>query len=85
MKLHLRRWGHSQAIRMPKVLLELLGVEEGESFVVELKGHSLVLTPEKRVQRSKFRHRSLEEYLGEWRAEEVEEVNWGAPEGREQL
>ncbi|MGM0198709.1 AbrB/MazE/SpoVT family DNA-binding domain-containing protein [Enterococcus sp. DIV1314a] len=43
-KLPVKQWGNSHAIRLPKSLLEALKVEKDDELNVEVMNHSIVLT-----------------------------------------
>lgn len=43
-KLSVKQWGNSQAIRLPKSLLEALEAEKDDDLNVEVINHSIVLT-----------------------------------------
>lgn len=43
-KLPVKQWGNSHAIRLPKSLLEALEVEKDDELNVEVMNHSIVLT-----------------------------------------
>lgn len=83
----IQRWGNSQGLRIPKVLLDALGLRENDR--VEL------IQSEDGIQIKKTattQHRSLEERLTAFygksvnelgRIESEPEVDWGKPEGAE--
>ena len=79
------RWGNSQGIRIPKSLLETLGLRENDR--VELDCQDGAIT----IRRAAARHRTLEERLTEYYGKPLdqiepfhaEEVDWGGPEGGE--
>ena len=75
----IQRWGNSHGIRLPKVLLDELGIRENDR--VEILHSKDAITIKKTVRRP---HRTLEERLEEISAVEAErEVDWGCPEGGE--
>ena len=47
-KLPVKQWGNSHAIRLPKSLLEALEVEKDDELNVEVMNHSIVLTKAKK-------------------------------------
>ncbi|MFC4696909.1 AbrB/MazE/SpoVT family DNA-binding domain-containing protein [Enterococcus aquimarinus] len=47
-KLPVKQWGNSHAIRLPKSLLEALKVEKDDELNVEVMNHSIVLTKAKK-------------------------------------
>lgn len=79
------RWGNSQGIRIPKSLLEALGLRENDQ--VELACQNDTIT----IRRATARHRTLEERLTEYYGKpldqiqpvQAEEIDWGSPKGGE--
>lgn len=45
MRIKIAKWGNSAAIRLPKAVLELLQVREGNELDVVIEGDRLVVTP----------------------------------------
>ena len=77
MLLHLKKWGNSLAIRLPKDVVQPLELREGTSFVLEIVEGNLLLKPERRK-------RSLDELLRGVTPETVHgELDWGEPQGSE--
>jgi antitoxin MazE len=83
----IQRWGNSHGIRLPKVLLDELGIRENDR--VEILHSKDAITIKKTVRRP---HRTLEERLVEFYGKPLEEisaveaereVDWGCPEGGE--
>ena len=84
----IQKWGNSQGLRIPKALLDAIGIRENER--VEL------IQLEDRIQIRKVsavRHRSLEERLTSYYGKSIDqigrigdepELDWGKPEGREE-
>ncbi len=83
----IQKWGNSQGLRIPKVLLESLGLRENDQVELVQEKDSI------RIKRaSPVRHRSLEERLTEFYGRPVEEiekvesapeVDWGKAKGAE--
>lgn len=82
MLLTLKKWGNSSAIRLPKSLLEEVGIHDDASFEVEVKDGSIVLKEKKEVE-------SLEELFSDFdtesyfRNKDILEYDWGKPQGKE--
>lgn len=85
MQATIQRWGNSQGLRIPKVLLDALGIQENDR--VELtQTHDGI-----HIQKAKAAHRTLEERLTAFYGEpidqiprvEQQEVDWGSPQGDE--
>jgi len=83
MKTTLQRWGNSQGVRLPKTLLESLGIGVGTQVLIELSsdGTRITLTPvtDSRPVRGRYRIEDL--VAGS--AERAQEAQWGAPQGEE--
>lgn len=83
----IQRWGNSQGIRIPKVLLEALNIHENDR--VELEQVKDTITIKKSADHT---HKSLEERLTAFygkpvdeitRVESTSEPEWGKAEGSE--
>jgi antitoxin MazE len=83
MKTTLQRWGNSQGVRLPKTLLEALGIGVGAQVSIELSqdGRRITITPvtDSRPIRGRYR---IEDLVAE-PTERVLEVQWGTPQGEE--
>ena len=84
----IQRWGNSQGLRIPKALLEALGLRENDR--VELAQTADAITIKKAVTTP---HKTLEERLSAFYGKPVEEIeriahseefNWGEAEGGEE-
>ena len=81
-----QKWGNSQGLRIPKALLEALGIRENDR--VELTQTGDAITLRKAVAAP---HKTLEERLTAFYGVPVEQVSrldnqelgWGKPEGSE--
>ena len=75
----IQKWGNSQAIRLPKVILETARLRENETVQIIAEQNQIVI---KKV--TEVKHKSLKERLkgfdGEYR---FEEWNTGTPVGNE--
>lgn len=83
MKTTVCKWGNSCGIRLSKIVLEELGLEEGDQVEMALKERTLVLRKADRIV-----HRTIEERFEGFDSEEsmcAEEWNTGAPVGKEVL
>lgn len=82
MLLTLKKWGNSSAIRLPKSLLEEVGIHDDASFEAEVKDGSIVLKEKKEVE-------SLEELFSDFdtesyfRNKDNLEYDWGKPQEKE--
>lgn len=82
----IQKWGNSQGLRIPKTLLDAIGLRENDR--VELVQQEDGIRIQKAVQPQ---HRTLEERLTAFYGKpveeietiETEEIDWGKPEGQE--
>lgn len=85
MKTTLQRWGNSQGIRLPKSMIDTLGMTVGTSVTVEVSGDQSQITikPIKESRPIRGRHR-IEDLVAESSPKAfAEDNNWGAPQGKE--
>ena len=77
----IQKWGNSQAVRLPKAILESLFLKENDAVEIKAVDDSIIISKAIRKRRAKI---SLEErfkdYIGEYNCEEYD---WGSPVGRE--
>ena len=75
------RWGNSLGVRIPQEAVERLGLKEGESVKVEIRGDSIT------IRRSKQRKKWTETELLRGVTPHMVggEVDWGDPVGKEAL
>ena len=73
-----KAWGNSQGIRIPRNILELLGISINEEVNLDVVDDSIII-------RKKHVHKTLKERYEEFgkEPEELEEYEWGDPIGRE--
>ena len=75
MAVTLQKWGNSVGVRLPKPMLEQVGLKEGAQVDVQVEGDHLVIR-RKRV--------SLADLLAQCRPENrPEPIDWGPDVGRE--
>lgn len=83
----IQKWGNSQGLRIPKVILDTLGIGENDRVELTSSEDSIII---KKVQTS--RHKTLEERLSTFYGQPVEkigridgdaEIDWGPAEGAE--
>jgi antitoxin MazE len=78
MSLTLHRWGNSVGLRLPKPLLEQLGLKEGSEVDVKVENNRLVIEPARR------RRYTMAELLEGFTPDDrSSEVDWGPPVGKE--
>jgi antitoxin MazE len=77
----IQKWGNSQAVRLPKSILETLFLQENDPVEIITENDSIIIKKATRKRRAK---KSLEErfenYTGDY---QCEEYNWGKPMGKE--
>jgi len=75
-----QKWGNSQGLRLTRQMLEDAGIAVGDEVEVSTAGGNIVISPVRRV-RGRF---DLNELVAQISKDyKPEEVNWGAPVGRE--
>lgn len=74
----IQKWGNSQGIRIPKQLLEVLGLREGDK--VEIGRLQDIIT----IRKAGMRHKTLEERMAGFKGSyEFSECDTGTPVGNE--
>lgn len=83
----IQKWGNSQGLRIPKTLLDAIGLRENDRVELVQSEDSIQIR-----KPAAARHRSLEERLTAFYGKSVDElgriaskpeVDWGKPEGAE--
>jgi len=74
----IQKWGNSQGLRIPKILLDTLNWTEGQQIEIILKEDEIVLKSAK--EKKKSIQELFEGYHDEYQGNEI---NWGKPEGKE--
>lgn len=75
----IQKWGNSQAIRLPKAIIETAMFSENEPVQIVAEKDQIII---KKVAPQKTLDELLEGYTGEY---SFEEFDWGAPVGNEVL
>ena len=76
-----QKWGNSQGLRFPKTILEEAQVNVGDEVRVSVRGRKIIIEPVEKV-RGKY---DLKELVARMpKNYHVEEVEWGAPVGKEE-
>lgn len=82
----LNRWGNSLGIRIPKNIIDLLGIKEGDALEIALDEKKIILTKKQPVKFDSLKNR-LEFFYGasldKIQPEYCEEVEFGIPVGKE--
>ncbi len=75
----IQKWGNSQGVRIPKVLLDTINWSENEKIVILVQDDKLII--EKAADKKQKNIKELfENYEGEY---EPIKMDWGDPEGEE--
>ncbi|WP_018085569.1 AbrB/MazE/SpoVT family DNA-binding domain-containing protein [Desulfurispora thermophila] len=75
----IQKWGNSQAIRLPKALLEMARLRENDRLEIRVQDGNLVLVPVRK-------HRTLAERIAGYSGEHLcREWETGRPVGKEVL
>lgn len=85
MQATIQRWGNSQGLRIPKVLLDALGIQENDRVELTQTDDGI------QIKKAKAAHRTLEERLTSFYGKPIEqiprveqqEIDWGSPKGDE--
>jgi antitoxin MazE len=77
MSVTLHKWGNSVGLRIPKPMLEQVGLKEGAQVEVKVEGGRLVIEPARR-------RLTLQDVLKGFTPDNRPgEVDWGTPVGKE--
>jgi len=85
MKTTLQRWGNSQAVRLPKAIVESLGIAVGASVIVALSEDSsqITITPAPESRPIRGRHR-IDDLIAQSSPKAFDgEYDWGKVVGKE--
>ena len=75
----IQKWGNSQGVRIPKILLDSINWSENEEVSINIEEDKLVIEKAK-TQNIKNIKELFKDYKGEYKPEEID---WGEPEGEE--
>lgn len=76
----IQKWGNSQGVRIPKHLLEALGLKESDKVEIDRVRDTIT------IRRAATRHRTLEERMAGYQGSyEFSECDTGEPVGNEVL
>jgi antitoxin MazE len=76
-----QKWGNSQGLRFPKVILKEARVNVGDEVRVSVRGRKIIIEPVEKV-RGKYNLKDLVSRMP--KNYRVEEVEWGTPVGKEE-
>ena len=74
----IQKWGNSQGVRIPKMLLDAVKWSENEEVTITVYDGKLI------IEKAKKEKESIMELFENYEEEYTpEEVDWGKPEGKE--
>jgi len=73
----IQKWGNSQAVRLPKAILEMAELHENDKVDIKVQDGNLVISP---VKKHKTLEERIAEYEGDYKCSEWES---GKPMGKE--
>ncbi|MDD2215489.1 MAG: AbrB/MazE/SpoVT family DNA-binding domain-containing protein [Eubacteriales bacterium] len=75
----IQKWGNSQAVRLPKPILEMANLNENDKVEIKVQDNNIIITPAKK-------HRTLQERIAEYQCDyKCSEWDTGKPKGKEVL
>ena len=74
----IQKWGNSQGVRIPKILLDTVNWSENEEIVIIVENGKLVM------EKAKGKRKNIKELFKDYE-EDYKPINvdWGEPEGEE--
>ena len=77
----IQKWGNSQGVRIPKILLDSVQWAENEQIIISVEDNKLVIEKAKDTNKKRKNIKELfANYKGEY---EPIKIDWGEPEGKE--
>jgi len=75
------KWGNSQGIRLPKLLLDSVHLTDNDTVEVKAVGDQIIIT---KANKEKTR-KNIQELFADYDEEvfQTEEIDWGKPQGDE--
>ena len=75
----IQKWGNSQGVRIPKIILDIVNWSENEQIAINVEDGKLIMEKIKEPKRKNIKE-LFENYEGQY---EPIEIDWGSPEGEE--
>ncbi len=73
----IQKWGNSQAVRLPRAILEMAEIHENDRVKIKVENGMIIINPVKK-------HKTLEERLAGYKGDyQCSEWNTGKPLGKE--
>ena len=77
----IQKWGNSQAVRLPKTILESLYLQENDPVEITTDNEAIIIKKARRKRRAvKSLEERFENYAGDY---QCVEYDWGKPAGQE--
>ena len=74
----IQKWGNSQGVRIPKILLDTVKWDENEQIVIVVDNDKLI------IEKAKNKRKNIKELFADYKGDyEPTEIDWGNPEGKE--
>ena len=74
----IQKWGNSQGVRIPKIILDSVNWEENEKIIIIVEDGRLIM------EKAKGKRKNIKELFANYNEEyKPEEIDWGKPEGEE--
>ena len=74
----IQKWGNSQGVRIPKILLDSVDWKENEKIIIVAEDGKLIM------EKAKAKRKNIKELFKDYNGEyKPEEIDWGKPEGEE--
>lgn len=75
----IQKWGNSQGIRIPKILLDNMNWKENEQVIILVQDDKLIIEKDPNKKRKNIKE-LFKDFEGDYNGVEID---WGEPEGRE--
>ena len=74
----IQKWGNSQGIRIPKIILDSVNWEENEKIIIIVEDGRLIM------EKAEKKRKNIKELFANYNEKyKPEEIDWGKPEGEE--
>ena len=78
---NIQKWGNSQGVRIPKILLDTVNWSENEQIILLVQGDKIVM---EKAKEKKQKKKNIKELFADYQKEyEPIDIDWGDPEGNE--
>ncbi len=74
----IQKWGNSQGVRIPKIILDTVNWAEDEQIIIIVDNGKLI------IEKAKSKRKNIKELFADYQENYVPaEIDWGNPEGEE--